>query len=101
MRDELDKMLKMGLIRPSTSPWASPVVILPKKDGGVRCCVNYRKVNRVAKFDVYPMPRIDDAIEKVGKARYISALHLARGYWQILMSEPSMEKTAFATPFGL
>ena len=101
VKDELDKMLKMGVIRPSTSPWASPVVIVPKKDGGVCFCVDYRKLNRVAKFDAYPMPRIDDVIEKVGKARYISTLDLARGYWQIPMSESSMEKTAFATPFGL
>ena len=90
MKDELDKMLKMGVIRPSTSPWASPVVIVPKKDGGVRFCVDYRKLNRVAKFDAYPMPRIDDVIEKVGKARYISTLDLARAYWQIPMSESSM-----------
>lgn len=100
VKDELDKMLKMGMIRLSTSPSASPVVIVSKKDGGVHFCVDYRKLNRVAKLDAYPMPRIDDVIE-VGKARYISTLDLARGYWQNPMSDSSMEKTAFATPFGL
>ena len=83
VKDELDKMIEMGVIRSSTSPRASPVVIVPKKDGGIRFCIDYRKLNKVKKFDAYPMPRIDDVIEKVGKARYFSTLDLACGYWQI------------------
>lgn len=71
----------MGVIRPSTSPWASPVVLVPKNNGGIRFCVDYRKLNKVAKFDAYPMHWIDAVIEKVEKTRFISTLDTTRGYW--------------------
>ncbi len=98
MRSELDKMLDLGVIQPSFSLWASPVVLADKKDGGVRFCVDYRKVNQVSKFDAYPMPRVEEVL---GPAKCISTLDLARGYWQVPMADASKEKTAFTTPFGL
>ena len=81
MKKELDKMLELGVVQPSASPWASPVVLVEKKDGDVRFCVDYRKVNEVARFDAYPMPRVEEVLEQVGPAKCISTLDLARGYW--------------------
>ena len=72
-----------------------------QKDGDVRFCVDYRKLNRVARFDAYPMPRIEELIDTVGPARVISTLDLAKGYWQIPVYEGSRDKTAFTIPFGL
>ena len=101
VKQELDQMLKAKVIKPSTSPWASPIVLVTKKDGGVRFCVDYRKLNKVAKFDAYPMPRIEELIDTIGPAQVISTLDLAKGYWQIPMDQGSKDKTAFTTPFGL
>ena len=101
VKQELDRMLKAKVIRPSTSPWASPIVLVNKKDGDVRFCVDYRKLNQLARFDAYSMFRIEELIDTVGPARVISNLDLAKGYWQIPMDEGSREKTAFTTPFGL
>ena len=81
VRKEIDKMLALGAIQPSSSPWASPVVLVEKKDGDVCFCVDYRKVNQVSKFDAYPIPRVEDVLEDVRPAKYISTLDLARGYW--------------------
>ena len=83
VKKEIDKMLDMGIIQPSTSPWASPIVLVEKKDGDVRFCVDFRKL-KVSKFDAYPMPRVEEVLESVGAARFISTLDLAKGYWQIL-----------------
>ena len=92
--------MKLGAIKHSSSPWASPVVLVEKKDGSIRFSVDYRKINQVAKFDSYPMPRVKDVLEKVGTAKCISTLDLTRSYWQVPMSEESKEKVAFTTPFG-
>ena len=101
VKKELDAMLKAGVVRPSTSPWASPIVIVEKKDGGLRFCVDYRRLNQLLKFDAYPMPRIEEVFESVGSSTVITTLDLASGYWQIPIAEGSREKTAFATPCGL
>ena len=101
VEQELDRMLQANVIRPSTSPWASPIVLVTKKDGNVRFCVDYRKLNQVAKFDAYPMPRIEELIDTIGPAGVITTLDLAKGYWQIPVDEESKDKTAFTTPFGL
>lgn len=94
-------MLDHGVIRPSSSPWAAPIVLVTKKDGSVRFCVDFRKLNSIATFDSYPMPRVEELFETVGGAKVMTTLDLAKGYWQIPLSATSREKTAFATPDGL
>ena len=87
VKQELDQMLKARVIRLSTSPWASTIVLVTKNYGGVRFCVDYRKPNKVAKFVAYPMPRIEELIDTVGPVKVISTLDLAKGYWQIPMDK--------------
>ena len=94
-------MQEQGIIEPSTSEWASPVVLVKKKDGALRLCVDYRKLNGASLSDAYPMPRIDELIDRLGHARYITTLDLTRGYWQVPLAESANSKSAFATPFGL
>ena len=98
---ELAEMEELGIISPSTSEWSSPIIIVSKPDGSLRLCVDYRNLNRVSKFDAYPMPRIDDILDNLGTAQYITTLDLTKGYWQIPIGEDSREKTAFSTPNGL
>ncbi|XP_058876949.1 uncharacterized protein LOC131731694 [Acipenser ruthenus] len=101
MKEEVRKMLELGVIRESFSDWCSPVVMVTKPDGSIRFCIDFRKLNAVSKFDAYPMPRVDELLERVGNARYISTLDLTKGYWQVPLSPDSCEKTAFSTPQGL
>lgn len=101
IQDQVAKMLKDDVIQPSRSPWASPVVLVKKKDGTLRFCVDYRKLNQVTKKDVYPLPRIDDSLDRLRNARYFSSMDLKSGYWQIEVDERDREKTAFVTPDGL
>ena len=105
LRGHVDKlvkeMLEQQVIVPSASPWASPVVLVRKKDGGVRFCVDYRKLNSETKLDEFPLPRVDDTLNLLSGARYFTTLDLASGYWQVTMEGTSQEKTAFATHSGL
>ena len=105
VRQEVAKQLKNmqrdGVIQPSCSPWSSPVVMVRKKDGSHRFCVDYRGLNSVTKADNFPLPRIDDLLDQCGGASYFSTLDLASGFWQIRVEPQSREKTAFTTPHGL
>ena len=98
---EIEEMLETGIIEPSQSEWSAPIVLVKKKDGTLRLCVDYRRLNSVSKSDAYPMPRIDDLIDQLGKAPYLTTLDLTRGYWQVPVAADARHKTAFATPFGL
>lgn len=91
-------MLDLGVIEPSVSEWSSPMVMEPKKDGFQRPCVDFRKVNAVYCFDTYPMPRIDDLVERVGTAKYTTTLDLCKGYCQIPLEETSKQYTIRAVP---
>lgn len=101
LKDEIKTMLKMGVIEPSDSEWSSPIVIVPKKDGSLRICIDFRKLNAVSCFDAYPMPRIEDLLERIGQANFITTLDLCKGYWQVPLEEASKPFTAFRTPLGL
>ena len=90
---QLKRMQDQGVIQPSCSPWASPVVLVRKKDGTMRFCIDYRQLNKVTKPDVYPLPRISDLLDRLGKAQFFSTLDLAAGYWQVQMHPDSQQKT--------
>ena len=98
---EVEMMLELGVIEESNSPWSSPFILVPKPDGTPRFCVNYKKVNKLSKFDAYPMPLMEEVIERIGPAKYIVKLDLCKGYWQVPLTERSKQYTAFATPTGL
>ena len=99
--EQLEKMQRNGVIKPSESPWASPVVLVRKRDGSLRFCVDYRALNLVTKPDLFPLPRINDLLDQLGKSKYFSTLDLKSGYWQIKVNADSQEKTAFITHKGL
>ena len=101
LKQEVEEMLKLGVIEPSNSEYCSPVVIVLKKDGSLRICIDFRKINAVSEFDAYPMPRIDELLERIGRAQYITTLDLCKGYWQVPLEKSCRPYTAFQTPRGL
>ena len=100
-RKLLSDMLSKEVIQPSGSPWASPIVLVSKKDGSIRFCVDYRKVNGITRKDAYPLPRVDDTLDTLSGSKWFSTLDLISGYWQVEVEEKDREKTAFCTPDGL
>ncbi len=101
LKEEIEMMKQLDVIEPSKSEWSSHLVIVPKKDGSLRVCVDFRKLNAQSRFDAYPMPRIDDLLERIGQARYITTLDLCKGYWQVPLDPDSKPYTEFRTPVGL
>ena len=97
----IEEMKRDGVIEPSVSPWAAPIVLVRKKDGSTRFCVDYRKLNNVTRKDSYPLPRIDDTLEALSGATWFSSLDLKSGYWQVGVHPEDREKTAFTTGRGL
>ena len=97
----VSQMQAQGIVRPSKSPWASPIVLVPKKDGSLRFCVDFRKLNSITKKDVYPLPRVEDILDTLGEAKYFTSLDLASGYWQVELDEDACAKSAFTTHHGL
>ena len=91
----------MALSKHSTNDWASPIILVGKKDGKLRLCIDYRRLNSVSNMDAYPMPRIEELIDNLGGAKFISTLDLSRSYWQVPVEAESQARTAFTTPFGL
>ena len=101
VEEELNKMLKQGIIETSDSAWSNPVVLVKKKDGGVRFCVDYRRLNTVTKKDAYPLPRIGDCLDSLAGSKWFSTLDLASGYWQVPLDKRDKDKAAFVTHKGL
>ena len=99
--NEIKNMLEKDVIEPSQSPWASSVILVAKKCGSIRYCIDLRKVNNVTKKDTYPLPRIDETLDHLNGAKYFSSLDLTSGYWQIKLAPEDKEKTAFITQSGL
>ncbi|XP_056622843.1 retrovirus-related Pol polyprotein from transposon 17.6 [Triplophysa dalaica] len=100
IEEEIKRMKLLGVIEPSRSPWSSPIVMVPKPDGTLRFCNDFRRVNEVSTFDGYPMLRVDELLDRLGKARYLTSLDLTKGYWQVPLAPEAREKTAFSTPSG-
>ncbi len=100
-KEQLEEMLAAGIVEPSHSGWASPVILVPKKDGSLRFCVDYRKVNASTENDAYPLPNITEILESLSGASICSTIHLNSGYWQVSMDQESKPKTAFITYSGL
>ena len=101
IQGQVDEMIRDGVIVPSSSPWAAPVVLVKKPDGTWRFCVDYRKLNSVTTKDVYPLPRIEDALSRLDGSQYFSILDIQSGYWQVEVSPEDRVKTAFVTADGL
>ena len=97
---QVQQMLSSSVIRPSNSPWASPVVMVRKKDGSLRFCVDFRQLNAATVKDAHPLPRIDDLLDALHGAKWFSTLDLKSGYWQVLIAEQDKEKTVFRTSSG-
>ena len=95
------KMLEQGIVKPSGSPWASPVVLVAKKDSSMRFCVDYCRLNSITRMDTYPLPQVDDSLDLLSQTSHFSTLDLASGYWQVGMEASSQSKTAFCAHSGL
>jgi len=100
LKTELDNLLEQGIIEDSTSPWASPIVMVPKADGSLRLCTYFRKVNSCTVPDLFPLPRVEDLIDRVGRTKFLTKLDMTRGYWQVPLDDPSVPISVFVTPFG-
>jgi len=99
--DQINKMLKLNVIAPSHSASASPVVIVPKKNGKPRFCVDYRRLNNITKKDAYPLPRMEDFLDSLGDAQVFTTFDCTAGYWQVPLRKDDQEKTAFTTHCGI
>ena len=101
VEEMVEDMLERGVIQHSKSSWASPIVLVAKKDGTTRFCMDYRQLNVVTKMDVFPLPQVDDSLDLLTNSTFFTTLDLATGYWQVKVSPKSREKTAFVTHSGL
>ena len=101
LQDEVKYLLENDFIEPSQSNYSSPCILVPKSNGTYRMCTDYRKVNSVTKTDSFPIPRIDDCIDKVGNSKYVTKFDLLKGFWQVPLTDRAKEVSAFATPNGL
>jgi hypothetical protein len=100
VNQEIDELLKAGIIEKSESPWAAPILVVPKPDGSGRLCTDFRKLNALTVPDPFPMPRVEVLIDRVGKAKFMTKLDMTKAYWQVPLHEDSIPLTGFVTPRG-
>ena len=100
LKKQVEELLEQGYLRPSTSPYASPVLFVKKKGGELRMCVDYRALNEITIKNRYPLPRIDEIFDQLKTAKYFTKIDLRSGYWQIRVAEKDVQKTAFRTRYG-
>jgi predicted aspartyl protease len=100
MKDEVERMLRLGVIRKSVSPYASPIVLVKKKSGEIRFCIDFRNLNSKTIPDAYPLPYVSDILGALQGAKFFTTLDLSSGFWQIKMREKDIYKTAFCIPNG-
>ena len=101
MESDIDEMIELGVIETSISPYSSPIVLVQKKDGSVRFCIDFRKLNKVTEFVAEPMPNMKEVINRMSGHGFYSQMDLCKGYWQLGLSKRSRPYTAFETPKGL
>ena len=100
LKKQLDELLMKGFVQPSKSPYGAPVLFVKKKDGSTRMCVDYRALNKITKKNSYPLPRVDELLDRLNGARYFSKIDLRSGYHQVRIANEDVEKTAFRTRYG-
>jgi hypothetical protein len=100
LKKQLEDLLDKKFVRPSVSPWGAPVLLVKKKDGSMRLCIDYRQLNKVTIKNRYPLPRIDDLMDQLVGARVFSKIDLRSGYHQIKVKDEDIQKTAFRTRYG-
>ena len=100
LKEQLRQLLEQGFIRPSNSPWGAPVLFQKKKDGSLRLCIDYRGLNQVTVKNKYPIPRIDELLDRLHGAKIFSKIDLRSGYYQIRIKESDIPKSAFNTRYG-
>ena len=100
LKDEVERMLHLGVIVPCESEYSSPMIIVEAAGRDPRPCIDYRKLNTITRDQAYPIPNVEERVETVSGARYVSTLDLVRGYWQVPMTERASHYAAFVTPAG-
>ena len=100
MKNQVTELLRKGFIQPSKSPYGAPILFVRKKDGTMRMCIDYRALNKITIKNRYPLPRIDDLLDKLNGAKYFSKIDLRSGYHQIRIAQKDVSKTAFRTRYG-
>ena len=98
LRNEVDTLLEMGVVRLLTSPYALPIVMVKKKDDSNMVCIDFRKLNKITEVDPEPMTTAEDLFRRLSGKKYLSKIKLTKGYWPVPMAPEDMHKTAFMTP---
>ena len=101
VKDHIRQMLRRGIIRESSSPYASPMVLVRKKSGKLRICIDYRLLNKKTRRDAYPLPRVEESLDVVAEGKWFSTIDLQSAYNQVEVEEDDKQKTAFCSPLGL